>query len=259
MRISPKITSALLCGLFMAGAASAQQTIRFGSDATYPPFESTAPNGEIVGFDIDLAKAMCEVMKAKCTFQNQNWDGIIPALQAKKYDVIISSMANTEDRAKVVDFTNKYYHTGARIVMPKGFKYTGPESLKGKKMGVLKASIQEKWALAYLKPAGVEVVSYPGRDPVYLDINSGRLDGSVADSVEISYGFLKKPEGQKFEFVSDTLVDQKIFGSGASIALRKGQPELKKELNTAIDTIRANGTYKKIADKYFDFDPYGKE
>jgi len=254
----------LVAGVCMLGGAavSAQQALpdlKVAVDLSYEPFTYKLPTGQPAGFDVDIANALCAEIKRKCVFIEQVWDGMIPGLQAKKYDVIISSMAKNEDRARVVDFTNKYYHTGARIVMPKGFKYTGPESLKGKKIGVLKASIQEKWALTYLKPAGVDVVSYPGRDPVYLDINSGRLDGSVADSVEIAYGFLKKPEGQNFEFVSDTLVDKKIFGEGASIAMRKGQPELKKSLNDAIAAIRADGRYKKIADKYFDFDPYGKD
>lgn len=242
-----------------SATASAQQDLKVAVDLSYEPFTYKLPSGQPAGFDVDIANALCEQVKRKCVFVEQVWDGMIPGLQAKKYEVIISSMAKTEDRARVVDFTNKYYHTGARVVMPKGFKYTGPESLKGKKIGVLKASIQEKWALTYLKPAGADVVSYPGRDPVYLDINSGRLDGSVADSVEILYGFLNKPEGKNFEFASDTLVDKKIFGDGASIALRKGQPELKQQLNDAIAAIRANGTYDKIAKKYFDFDPYGKD
>jgi len=254
----------LVAGVCVLGSAavSAQQALpdlKVAVDLSYEPFTYKLPTGQPAGFDVDIANALCAQIKRKCVFVEQVWDGMIPGLQAKKYDVIISSMAKNEDRARVVDFTNKYYHTGARIVMPKGFKYTSPESLKGKKIGVLKASIQEKWALTYLKPAGADVVSYPGRDPVYLDINSGRLDGSVADSVEIAYGFLKKPEGQNFEFVSDTLVDKKIFGEGASIAMRKGQPELKKSLNDAIAAIRADGRYKQIADKYFDFDPYGKD
>ena len=109
-----------------------------------------------------------------------------------------------------------------------------------------------------LKPAGVTVVPYEAQDQVYLDINAGRLDGTVADKVEVHGGFLRKPEGKDYGYVGADQYDVKYYGEGIGIALRKGQGDLKQQLNDAIDTIRANGTYEKIAKKYFDFDPYGK-
>jgi arginine/ornithine transport system substrate-binding protein len=139
----------------------------------------------------------------------------------------------------------------------KGTEYTGPASLKGKSIGVLKGSTQEKWAMGELKPAGVNVVPYEAQDQVYLDINAGRLDGTVADKVEVHGGFLRKPEGKDYGYVGPDQYDTKYYGDGIGIPARKGQKELIGQINAAIKTIRANGTYDKIAKKYFDFDPYG--
>ena len=144
------------------------------------------------------------------------------------------------------------------MVTKKDFNYTGPSSLKGKKIGVLKASTQEKYALGELKTVGADIVSYDAQDQVYLDIRAGRLDGTVADFVEVTGGFLSKPEGKDYELKGEDLAIPKYFGVGAGIGLRKGQDALKKELNAAITAIRGNGVYKKVNDKYFKFDAYGK-
>ena len=166
----------------LAGAAFAAD-LRVGLNPAYEPFESKTATGEIVGFDVDIANALCAQIQRKCVFVESEWDSIIPGLQAKKYDVIISSMSITPERARVVDFTNRYYKTPSAIVVKKGTKYDGPASLKGMKIGVLKGSTQEKWALGELKPAGVNVVPYQSQNQVYLDIKAGRLDGTVADKV----------------------------------------------------------------------------
>ena len=250
-----KIAALALVGL--AGAACAAD-LRVGLNPAYEPFESKTASGEIVGFDVDIANALCEQIKRKCVFVESEWDSIIPGLQAKKFDVGISSMSITPERARVVDFTNRYYKTPSAIVVKKSVKYEGPASLKGMKIGVLKSSTQEKWALGELKPAGVTVVPYQSQNQVYLDIQAGRLDGTVADKVEVNGGFLRKPEGKDYGYVGPDQYDAKYYGEGIGIALRKGQGDLKKQLNEAIDTIRANGTYARIAKKYFDFDPYGK-
>lgn len=232
--------------------------LKVAIDATYEPFTYKTPDGKPTGFDVDIATALCEQIKRKCVFVEQAWDGMIPGLMAKKYDVIISSMSITEERLKQVDFTDKYYNTPSRVVLKKDVKYAGPASIKGKKIGVLKASTQEKYALGELKTKGVEVVSYDAQDQVYLDIKAGRLDGTVADILEVGGGFLGKPGGEAYELKGDELYIPKYFGTGAGVALRKGQGDLKKEINAAIKAIRANGKYKAINDNYFKFDVYGK-
>lgn len=235
--------------------------IKIAIDPTYEPFTFKSADGKPTGFDVDIANALCDQMKRKCEFVEQVWDSMIPGLNAKKYDVIISSMSITDDRMKEVDFTDKYYNTPSRIVLKKGTKFTDAASIKGKKIGVLKGSTQEKYALGDLKPAGVVVNSYEAQDQVYLDIKSGRLDGTVADYMEVTGGFLSKPEGAKYELVGADLKDPKYYGYGAGIALRKGEDKLKGEFNEAIKAIRAAGTYKTINDKYFSkygIDVYGE-
>lgn len=232
--------------------------LKVAIDPTYEPFTFKTPDGKPTGFDVDIAEAICNEIKRKCSYVEQVWDSMIPGLQAKKYDVIVSSMTITDERLQVVDFSDKYYFTPSRIVVKKETPYTDNASLKGKKIGVLKGSTQEKYALGELKTVGATVVPYEAQDQVYLDIKSGRLDGTVADQVEVNGGFLSKPEGAGYGFVGPVLDDPKYFGTGVGVAMRKGETELKTAVNAAIKTIRSNGVYDTVAKKYFDFDVYGK-
>lgn len=238
------------------GAASATD-LKVAIDPTYEPFTFKTADGKPAGFDVDIAQAICTELKRKCVFVEQVWDSMIPGLQARKYDIIVSSMSITEERKRVVDFSDRYYKTPSAIVVKKGTDYTGPASLKGKKIGVLKGSTQEKWAMGELKPAGVTVVPYEAQDQVYLDINAGRLDGTVADKVEVHGGFLSKPEGKDYGYVGHDQYEAKYYGEGIGIPVRKGRKDLLDQINAALKTIRSNGTYDQIAKKYFDFDPYG--
>jgi arginine/ornithine transport system substrate-binding protein len=253
-----KLLLAIALGSVCAVSFAQGKDLKVAIDPTYEPFTFKTADGKPTGFDVDIASALCEQIKRKCVFVEQVWDSMIPGLQAKKYDVIISSMSITEDRLKAIDFTEKYYNTPSRVVVKKGVAYTGPASIKGKKIGVLKGSTQEKYAMGELKTVGVEVIPYEAQDQVYLDIKSGRLDGTVADFVEVTGGFLSKPEGKDYNLVGPELYIEKYFGTGAGIGLRKGEAALKAELTAAIKTIRGNGSYKKINDKYFKFDVYGK-
>ena len=249
--------SLIALAVALAAGPALAADLRVAVDPTYEPFTYKTPNGEVTGFDVDIAKAVCEQLQRKCVFVEQVWDSMIAGLQAKKYDVIVSSMSMTDERRRVVDFSDRYYKTPSAIVVKKTVKYDGPASLKGMKIGVLKGSTQEKWAMGELKPAGVAIVPYEAQDQVYLDIKAGRLDGTVADKVEVNGGFLRKPEGKDYGYVGHDQYEPKYYGDGIGIALRKGQGDLKKQINAAIKTIRGNGTYNTIAKKYFDFDPYG--
>ncbi len=252
-----KLILAFALGAVAVTASAQEKELKVAIDPTYEPFTFKTPDGKPTGFDVDIASAVCEQIKRKCVFVEQVWDSMIPGLQAKKYDVIISSMSITADRLKVVDFTDKYYNTPSKIIIKNDIKFTNVASLKGKKIGVLKGSTQEKYANGELKKVGVIVTPYEAQDQVYLDIKSGRLDGTVADVLEVTGGFLSKPEGKDYVLVGPELFIPKYFGTGAGFALRKGEAALKTELNGAIKAIRANGTYKKINDKYFKIDVYG--
>lgn len=252
-----KLLLTIALGTVCAMSFAQGKDLKVAIDPTYEPFTYKTADGKPTGFDVDIASALCEQIKRKCVFVEQVWDSMIPGLQAKKYDVIISSLSITADRQKVIDFTDKYYNTPSHVVVKKGVKFDGPASIKGKKIGVLKGSTQEKYAMGELKTAGVDVIPYEAQDQVYLDINAGRLDGTVADFVEVTGGFLSKPEGKDYVLVGPELYTEKYFGTGIGIGMRKGDA-LKGPLNAAIKAIRANGVYKKINDKYFKFDVYGK-
>jgi len=162
-------------------------------------------------------------------------------------------MSITADREKVVAFTGKYYNTPSQVVLNKNIKTDGsPASLKGKKLGVLKGSTQEKYAKGELAKAGVEILSYDAQDQVYLDIKAGRLDGTVADVIEVKGGFLDTADGKDYVFVGKTLGSYvNYFGKGAGIAVRKQDKELRTALDNGIKTLRKNGQWQKISDKYF--------
>ncbi|MCB4365261.1 transporter substrate-binding domain-containing protein [Hydrogenophaga taeniospiralis] len=233
--------------------ASQWPELRVAIDPTYKPFTYKTEAGEPAGFDVDIAKALCDELKSKCVFVEQAWDGMIPGLQAKKYDAIISSMSITEERKQAVDFTGKYYNTPSCVVVKSALKL-GAEAanFKGKKIGVLKASTQEKYAMGELQPAGATIVPYDAQDQVYLDIKSGRLDGTVADVVEVAGGFLSTPDGKDYSCAGGRIPVEfeKYFGAGAGVAIRKEDTALRDALDAGIKAIRDNGKWKEIAEKH---------
>jgi arginine/ornithine transport system substrate-binding protein len=249
---------------FVFGAVQAKdwKVIRVGTEGAYPPFNSTTSDGKLVGFDVDIAKALVKAIGAEIELVAQDWDGIIPALMARKYDAIIASMSITEERKKKVAFTNKYYQTPAKFICKKGSAkdFTRAEisqATKGKRIGVQRATPHDNFITEQGAKDAV-VKRYGTQDDAYLDLKAGRVDMLLADSVALDFGFLKKPEGKDYEFIGPDLSEPKYFGEGIGIACRKRDKDLVKLFNKAIDQIRADGTYKKIQDKYFDFDVYGE-
>ncbi|HMR29922.1 MAG TPA: ABC transporter substrate-binding protein [Geminicoccaceae bacterium] len=244
---------------FGPAMASAKEwtKIRFATEGAYAPFNFVQPDGEVAGFDVDIAKALCDEMKAECTIVKQDWDGMIPALLARKFDAVIASMSITEERKQRVDFTDKYQQTPARLVSKKGSGFAfSPETLKDKKIGVQRETIHDKFATDNWGETA-EIVRYGTQDEANLDMVAGRVDLLLADSAALSEGFLKTDAGKDFEFVGPDFTDPKWFGPGAGIAVRKQDKDLTEQLNKAIAAIRANGTYDAIAKKYFDFNVYG--
>jgi lysine-arginine-ornithine-binding protein len=234
------------------------KVIRFGVDPSYPPFESKAADGNLVGFDIDLGNALCAKLNAKCVWVENDFDGMIPALQARKIDAVLSDMSVTEKRRQQIDFTDKISSSPTRMVGKTGSNLLPTaESLRGRNIGVEQGTIQETYAKIYFEPHGVNVVSYQNQDQVYADLKSGRLDASLQDEVQASIGFLKTPEGVGFEFCGPELQDPKILGDAVAIGLRKGDSDLKNALNRALAELLKDGTYQTIAKKYFDFNIYG--
>ncbi|HTI03006.1 MAG TPA: ABC transporter substrate-binding protein [Acidisoma sp.] len=252
--------AAMVLGLGFSAPAHAKNftEIKFGVDATYPPFESLSPSGKMEGFDIDLGNAICEHLKVKCVFVSQTFSGIIPALQARKFDAILSSMSKTPEREKAIAFSTEMYNEPTSLIAKKGSGITASaDGLKGKTVGVEAGTIQEAYANTYWKPNGVKVVSYPGQDQVYADLLAGRLDASLQDSVEADYGFLRTPKGADYALVANVTDDPKdVLGSYVAIGVRKNEKALLAKIDEAIAALHKDGTYDKLQSKYFNFSIY---
>ncbi len=251
-----------LAGLAIAGLLALAVTsvnadaLRVGVEGAYPPFSWKEADGTLKGFDIDFAHEVCKRLDRECVLVEQEWDGMIPALLARKFDTIIASMSITEERKKKVDFTVKYYNTPAKLVAKKNPGFEGTAAgLDGKRLGVQRATTHQCSA-EKLYP-GAELVLYATQDEVWQDLGSGRLDAQLSDSLQAYEGFLVLDVGQDFDFLGDALDDVECQGVGAGFAIRKEDSALRDALSKAIQDIRADGTYKVINDKYFAVDIYG--
>ena len=248
--MTPKHILAAALGIFVAQGAAAD-TLRIATEGAYPPFNFVDESGELQGFDVDIAKALCVEMKAECEIVTQAWDGMIPGLKAGKYDAIVASMSITEKRKKAVDFTDPYYVAGAALVAPKDSDITyTPAGMDGKTIGVQRATTYA--TLVAQKFPGAKLKAYDTVENQNLDLQAGRLDGAVAQQV-VMFDWLKNKGGEAFEFKGEPVKDVEFIGAGAGIAVEKGNSELLKRLNAALDTVQQNGTYERINAKYFPF------
>src|SRR5207253_8599780 len=233
------VSLVLLTVSSVAGAADwSGKELRLGVDPTYPPLEYKTPDGKLTGFGIDIAEALCEELHAHCVWVESSWDGMIPALLARKFDAVASSMTITPKRMEQIAFTDKVSNAPARLVVKRGSDLLPTvESLKGKRIGVEQGSTQEAYAKAVWGSKGVDILSYQNQDQVYADLVVGRLDASVQGSIQASYGFLNKPVGKDYEFAGATLSDPNFFGVGDGIGVRKSDVALREDLNKALATI----------------------
>lgn len=254
MKISRWLASAIVTAAIgvAAGTASAEK-IKIGTEGAYPPFNSLTADGKLEGFDIDIANALCAQMKAECEFVVQDWDGIIPALQAGKFDAIVASMSITEERKKQVAFTNKYYTTPLAVVALKDSDLTStePAAMAGKTVGAQASTTQSIYAQDFYAPAGADVKQYPTQEEAVQDMLNGRLDAIISDKFVLT-DWMKTASNDCCKLIGDVAGTETETG----IAVRLDDNALREKLNAAIDAIVADGTYKKIQAKYFDFDIY---
>lgn len=252
------ISSLLLSTTLFFCTPAFAETLRIGVEGAYPPFSQIDKDGKLSGFDIEISKALCKSMDRECKLVKQDWDGLIPALMARKFDAILASMSITEERQKKVDFTNHYYKTAARFIHKKDASHEiSKAGLKGKSVGVQRGTVSDKFITGTYGEE-VNVKRYATQEEAYLDLIAGRLDLMFADGIVLT-AFIESDKGKDFGFIGDSYSDPKYFGEGVGIAIRKGGTELKESLNKAIKEIRANGTYDSIRKKYFSFDIYGEE
>ncbi len=259
MKIIKKLT--MIAFLSLVTFASSN-TIRIAVEGAYPPFSQTEKDGSVTGFDIDIANALCESMKAECELVTQEWDGMIPGLLARKYDAIVASMSITAERKKRVNFTDKYYSDAAVFAGKKNQDIDiskslsrNKKTLKGLKIGVQQGTVSDNFVSDNFEKVA-EVRRYGKQTEANLDLTAGRLDLIMADSITIK-NFLESEDGQDYEIKGPAFANKKWFGDGIGIAIRKQDKKLLKDFNRAIKAIRKNGAYKEINDSYFDFDIYG--
>jgi polar amino acid transport system substrate-binding protein len=249
-------TAALLAALLTTcGIAAAQDAngLTIATEGAYPPFNSIAADGRLVGFDVDIANALCARMKLTCEIVAQDWDGLIPGLQARKFDAIVASMTITPERQKQVAFTHKYYATPLAVAASKDSDLAGTDAaaLAGKTVGVQAASVIFDFVDKAYRQAGADIRAYPSYDEAMTDLANGRLDAVVSDKIFLTE-WLKKDGAGCCRMVGDIPAS----GTEAGIAIRLEDTALRDRFNAALDAILADGTYKKIERRYFDFDIY---
>lgn len=222
----------------------------------YPPFAEKDASGTWQGWEIEIGNAICAAMGEECEWVEVAWDGIIPALTAKKFDVIMSSMSITEERMKTIDFSDKYYNTPAVIVAPKGSSINGSmDSVSGKIVGVQVSTTHANYVEKHFDNATIK--TYQTFDEHNQDLVAGRVDAVVGDSLAMQ-PFLDSDSGACCE-VAGELNDVAVFGPGVGGGFRKEDKDLQAKFNAAIAAIRSDGTFDTISKKYFDFDIYGGE
>lgn len=240
-------------------ATASAETLRVGMECTYAPFNYKNSDGELVGYDVDVAKGVGKIIGADFEYVCQDWDGMIPALLANKFDLVIASMSITEKRLKKIDFSGPYRFSTGQIVGAKKTKVNlfddsgNPiaANFKGLKIGLERATTYSSWFEQELP--GADVVLYDGSEPLYLDLMNGRVDLIMTNPMKAHLKFLSKTEGTKYEFKGPVVDEEKYFGIGVGIGLRQGQEPLKARLNVALKQLINSGELETYAKKIFPF------
>ena len=214
--------------------------MRIAMSGAYPPFNFVNEQNEVVGFDAAIGTEIAKRMGLEAEIVTTAWDGIIGGLLANKYDAIVGSMSITEERQKVVDFVGPYYTTKRAVFTKAGSPITSVSQLDDATVGVTLGETHEQWA----REQGYEVKTYKGLPELLLEIENGRVDAIIADSVAV---ILAAKESGRDLVALDDLETESV---GAGIAIRQGNPELKVEMQKALDEIQADGTYVEIANEW---------
>ncbi|MFQ1770947.1 transporter substrate-binding domain-containing protein [Aeromonas veronii] len=237
----------LVAAMGLLSTSVMAKEIKFATEATYAPFEYLDDKNEFQGFDIDLARAICEQAKLECSFHNQAFDSLIPSLKFRRYDAAIAAMDVTPERSAQVDFSDIYYENSAVFVAKKG-AFKGPEEMVDKTVGVQNGTSHQSYLVDNWVNKGLLTVPYASYQSAFLDMMNGRTDGVFADTA-VAADWLK--QHKEYAVVGAPVTDAKYFGTGFGIAVAKGNQELLTQLNKGLAEIKANGTYQKIFDKYF--------
>jgi polar amino acid transport system substrate-binding protein len=251
MMITRRILMAAATLVLLAAASPAIADLKFGVAAEpYPPFTSKDASGVWVGWEVDFMNAVCAEIGEKCTIEEVAWDGIIPALQAKKFDAIMASMLITEKRKEIIDFSNMYYDSAAVIIGPKSDdKDVSAEHLSGKTVGVQVSTAHARYMAKYYEPKGTVVKTYATQDEANADLAAGRLDYVMANGTALD-AFLATDQGSCCEAKGSVERDAEIYGEGVGLGVRKEDSALKDKFNAAIKTMASNGAFDQISAKW---------
>lgn len=231
-----------LLGIFMGAAAvSNAEELTFGTEPSYPPFEATTEKGELVGFDIDIAQAICKEIQATCHFKTQPFDALIPSLKAKRFDAAMSAIDITPAREKQILFSEPYYDSSASYIALKG----KGDLATAKNIGVQNGSTFQQYTVSETPQYSPK--SYVNLQDALLDLKNGRIDIILSDTALLADLMAKEP---MIEFVGEKVTNEKYFGRGVGIALNKSNKALQERLNQGLKAIKANGEYQKIYDKW---------
>ncbi|MCB1378029.1 MAG: transporter substrate-binding domain-containing protein [Alphaproteobacteria bacterium] len=252
MKLSRRVMLAAAAVAMMATSAPAMADIKFGVAAEpYPPFSSKDASGKWVGWEIDLMDAVCAQLNEKCELVEVAWDGIIPALQAKQFDLIWSSMSITAERQKEIDFSDMYYNTPTMLIGAKtGDMDITPDHLKGKVLGVQVSTTHERYAQKFFGAAGADIKTYATQDEANNDLAAGRLDYVQADASALD-AFLQTDQGKECcESKGMVPHDSETLGEGVGAGIRKDDGALKEKINMAIAELAKAGKFDEITSKY---------
>jgi cystine transport system substrate-binding protein len=220
--------------------------IKIGLEGTYPPFSFVDESGKLSGFEVELSEALAKELGVKVKLQATPWDGILAALESKRLDAVVNQVTISEERKKKYDFSKPYTVSGIQaLVLKKNIDaIKTADDLAGKKVGVGLGTNYEQWVRANVP--GADVRTYDDDPTKFADLNNGRTDAILIDRLAALEYAKKAPK---------TVAAGEAFSrQEAGVALRKGEPELLAAVNKAIDELRADGTLKKLSEKYFNAD-----
>jgi ABC-type amino acid transport substrate-binding protein len=239
--------SLLVCS---AATAEAGQKLRIATEGAYPPFNYVDASGELGGFDVDIAKAICAEIGGDCSYVAVPWDRIIDGLEKNDYDLIVASMSFTPERAARISFSDSYYRSHSGFVGdPAKVPETTPEALAGRRIVVQGGTIQSEYVRKFYPRS--EILEGKDVPEALAALAAGRADVTLIDAIQ-GLDWMQKPEGERFSYIGDPVTGD-FLQSSSHIAARKGDSDLVGRVNAAIKHLRLNGTYDRINAAYFPF------
>jgi len=225
--------------------------LRFITDNDYPPFNYIDESGRLVGFNVELAKAICTELKVRCSVQALVWDRMITAIENDAADAIIASLAITRRNRRRVTFSRQYYQTPARFVSRKsdGWKDITPEILAGKRIGVAKNTSHEAYLKAFFKTS--EITSFDTPDKARQALIDGKVDTVFGDGVSLMFWLNGIASNKCCTYSGGAFTESKFFGEGVGIAVKKNNSQLLKVINNGLDQVQKSGQFQKLFKRYF--------